>query len=63
MKLLVIGVLGFAVFSLVQAMFSMARGTADDSMVWALTRRVGASVLLFVLLMLGWVLGWIQPIQ
>lgn len=62
MKLLVIGVLGFAVFSLGQAMFAMARGPSDDRMVWALTRRIGASVLLFLLLMLGWKLGWIEPL-
>jgi hypothetical protein len=61
MILLVIGALGFAVFSLVQAMFAMARGPGDDRMVWALTRRMGASVLLFLLLMLGWKFGWIQP--
>jgi hypothetical protein len=62
MKLLVIGLLGFVVFSLVQAMFAMARGATDDSMVWALTRRMGASVLLFLLLMLGWMMGWIHPV-
>jgi len=61
MNLLVLGVLGFAVFSLGQAMFAMARGPGDDRMVWALTRRIGASVALFLLLMLGWKLGWIQP--
>jgi cytochrome b561 len=61
MTLLIVGVLAFAVFSLGQAMFAMARGPGDDRMMWALTRRIGASVLLFALLMLGWKFGWIQP--
>jgi hypothetical protein len=61
MTLLVVGALGFAVFSLGQAMFAMARGPDNSGVVWALTRRMGASVLLFLLLMLGWKLGWIQP--
>jgi hypothetical protein len=62
MVLLAVGALGFAVFSLAQAMFAMSRGPANDNaMVWALTRRMGASVLLFLLLMLGWKLGWVSP--
>jgi hypothetical protein len=61
MTLLVVGALGFVVFSLAQAMFAMARGPDNDGVVWALTRRMGASVLLFLLLMLGWKLGFIQP--
>jgi len=61
MTLLVVGALGFVVFSLGQAMFSMARGPDNSGVVWALTRRMGASVLLFLLLMLGWKFGWIQP--
>ncbi len=61
MTLLLVGTLGFVVFSLAQAMFAMARGPDNDGVVWALTRRMGASVLLFVVLMLGWKLGFIQP--
>jgi len=61
MTLLVVGALGYAVFSLGQAMFAMSRGPDNGGVVWALTRRMGASVLLFLLLMLGWKLGWIQP--
>lgn len=62
MTLLALGALGFAVFSLAQAMFAMARGPDPEGrMVWALTRRIGISVLLFVVLMVGWKLGWIQP--
>jgi|PlaIllAssembly_1097288.scaffolds.fasta_scaffold1831912_2 hypothetical protein len=62
MTLLMLGALAFAVFSLGQAMFAMARGPDESgAMVRALTRRIGISVLLFALLMLGWKLGWIQP--
>jgi hypothetical protein len=62
MTLLMIGALAFAVFSLGQAMFSMARGPDESgAVVRALTRRIGISVLLFALLMVGWKLGWIHP--
>ncbi len=62
MTLLMLGALAFAVFSLGQAMFSMARGPDESgAMVRALTRRIGISVLLFVLLLVGWKLGIIQP--
>ncbi|MET0281195.1 MAG: DUF2909 domain-containing protein [Steroidobacteraceae bacterium] len=60
--LLAIGALGFAVFSLAQAMFAMARGPDQSgAMVGALTRRMIISVLLFAGLMLSWRLGWIEP--
>lgn len=62
MTLLAVGALGFAVFSLAQAMVAMARGPdPEGKMVWALTRRIGISVLLFAILMVGWKLGWIEP--
>ncbi len=61
-SLLMIGALAFAVFSLGQAMFSMARGPDESgAMVRALTRRIAVSVGLFLLLLVGWKLGWIQP--
>lgn len=62
MTLLMVCALGFAVFSLAQAMFAMARGPDHSgNVVRALTRRIGISVLLFVVLMAGWKLGFIQP--
>ena len=62
MTLIMLGSLVFAVFSLGQAMFAMARGPdASGQVAWALTRRIGISVALFLLLMLGWKLGWIEP--
>jgi len=62
MSVLLIAALGLAVFSLGQAMFAMARGPdASGAVVRALTRRIAVSVLLFVLLLIGWKLGWVQP--
>jgi hypothetical protein len=45
--------LGFAVFAF--------RRGRSDSLLRALTLRVGLSVLFFVLLMLAWWAGWIEP--
>lgn len=62
MTLLALGALAFAVFSLGQAMFAMASGPDESGkVVRALTRRIAISVALFLLLMLGWKLGFIQP--
>lgn len=62
MTLLLIGALALAVFSLGQAMFAMARGPdASGAVVKALTRRVAISVLLFIFILVGWKLGWLQP--
>ena len=61
-SLLLVGALAFAVFSLGQAMFAMARGPdASGAMVRALTRRIAISVLLFVFLLVGWKFGLLQP--
>ena len=62
MTLLALGALAFIIFSLGQAMFAMASGPDDSGkVVRALTRRMAISVALFLLLMLGWKLGFIQP--
>jgi cytochrome b561 len=62
MQILAIGALLFAVFSLGQAMFAMAKGPDQSgTVVKALTRRIGISVLLFLALMVCWKLGWIEP--
>ena len=61
-SVLMIAALGYAVFSLGQAMFAMARGPdASGAVVKALTRRITISVLLFLFLLIGWKLGWVQP--
>ncbi len=62
MTLLMVGALAFAVFSLGQAMFAMARGPdASGAVVRALTRRIVISVALFVLILVGWKTGLIEP--
>jgi hypothetical protein len=57
-----VGILG----SLAWALVSMLRGGRDGraksgSMARALTVRIGLSVFLFLCLLLGWKLGYIQP--
>jgi hypothetical protein len=46
--------------ALLFAVLAFRRGRSD-SMLRALTLRVGLSVLFFALLMLAWWAGWIQP--
>lgn len=61
-SVLIICALAFAVFSLGQAMFAMARGPdGSGAVARALTRRIAISVLLFVFLVVGWKLGWLEP--
>jgi hypothetical protein len=51
------------VLSLGSALLHLVRNKGDSSqkMARALTLRIGLSVLLFVLLLVAWRLGWIQP--
>jgi hypothetical protein len=50
------------VLSLGSALVHLVRGKGDSQkMARALTIRVGLSILLFVLLLVAWSLGWIQP--
>ena len=50
------------VLSLGSALVHLVRGKGDSKkMARALTIRVGLSILLFVLLLVAWWLGWIQP--
>lgn len=61
-SLVMICALAFAVFSLGQAMFAMARGPdTTGAVARALTRRIAVSVLLFAFLVVGWKLGWLAP--
>lgn len=61
-------VLAFLVIlgSLASALLFMMRGNKDNQgsnnrVVWALTIRIGVSVLVFLLILLAWKLGYIQP--
>jgi hypothetical protein len=64
-RLAVVVVLIGIIASLGSALFSLSRSSTDPArgqrMVRALALRVGLSVSLFLLLLLAWRLGWIQP--
>ncbi len=61
-KLLIIALLAAVLFNLGRAMLHMIRGNADSAkMVRALTWRVGLSVLVMVLIIVGAALGIIEP--
>ena len=62
MKFFIVATLLAIIGSLGHALFSMASGPTDSKrMVRALTVRVGLSVGLFVLLLIGWGTGAIAP--
>jgi hypothetical protein len=60
-KIIVLILLAFVLVSLASALVAMARGDQSDKMVKSLTWRIGLSVLIFVLLMVGQKLGFITP--
>jgi Na+-driven multidrug efflux pump len=62
MKFLIIITLIAIVASLGQALFHMASGHGDPTKTLkALTVRISLSVALFILLMLGWYFGLLEP--
>jgi hypothetical protein len=61
-KAIIIGLLLFVIFSMGQALTYLIRDEGkSDRMVNALTRRIGVSVLIFILLLIGQALGLITP--
>lgn len=61
-RLLILACLLAIVLSLGSALVHLVRDKGESKkMARALTIRVGLSVLLFVLLLIAWSLGWIQP--
>jgi Protein of unknown function (DUF2909). len=61
-RLLILACLLAIVLSLGSALVHLVRNKGDSQkMARALTIRVGLSVLLFLMLLLAWSLGWIQP--
>ncbi|NLG77964.1 MAG: twin transmembrane helix small protein [Xanthomonadaceae bacterium] len=61
-KALILATLVGIIISLGQALYCMTSGPSDDKkMVHALTVRVGLSVGLFVLLLVGWRFGVLAP--
>jgi hypothetical protein len=62
MKIIVAIAFVLIIGSLASALFFLMRDKGKtDRTVWALTMRVGLSVVLFVLLLLAYRLGYIQP--
>lgn len=61
-KIVIVGLLLVVIFNLGQALYFMMtdRGHGNRT-VWALTRRIGLSVLVLVLILVGIKLGWIHP--
>ena len=61
-KYLVVAILLVIIISLGSALFDMIRKDGDGARaVKALTLRISLSIALFVLLLLAYFLGWIQP--
>jgi hypothetical protein len=61
-RFLILACLLAIVLSLGSALVHLVRNKGDSQkMARALTIRVGLSVLLFLMLLLAWSLGWIQP--
>ncbi|WP_426687282.1 twin transmembrane helix small protein [Rhodanobacter ginsengiterrae] len=61
-KIALVVVLLVVIFSLGQALFFMMKDQDDDRRtVWALTRRIGLSLLLIAMVIVGWKMGWIHP--
>ena len=61
-KAIIIILLAFVVFSLGSAMFYLVRDKADSTrVVKALTVRIVLSLIVFILLMVAFALGWITP--
>jgi TRAP-type C4-dicarboxylate transport system permease large subunit len=63
-KLLVIALLVLILISLGKALYHLSSSRPEDAgkMVGALSWRIGLSVLLFVLLIVGYYSGWVQPL-
>ncbi|MBX3708308.1 MAG: twin transmembrane helix small protein [Gammaproteobacteria bacterium] len=63
-KVILILLLGFIFFSLGSALYYLVRDKDNSTRaVKALTWRIGLSLLLFVILMVAFAMGWIVPHQ
>lgn len=61
-KVVVVGLLAAVVLSLGSALFHLVNDKGDSKkMVHALTLRIGLSIALFILIMIGWKLGLVTP--
>lgn len=60
-KIVILSLLLVVIFSLGSALVAMARGDKSDKMLKALTWRIGLSVGIFILLLIGQATGLITP--
>jgi len=61
-KIVVVVLLLIVIFSLGQALFHFVKNGGDgDKMLKSLTWRIGLSVGIFILLLIGQAMGWITP--
>ena len=66
MKIIIALAFVVIIASLASALIFMMRGSREDGagnkrMAWALTVRIGISVLVFLCILIAWKLGYIQP--
>ena len=60
-KAILIFLFVFILFALGSALYYLVKGDNSDRIVKALTWRIGLSLLLFVILMISFAMGWITP--
>jgi hypothetical protein len=61
-KYALVGLLFLVIFNLGQALYFMMTDKDDDKRtVWALTRRIGLSLLFIAMVALGIWMGWLHP--
>lgn len=60
-KAIIILLFVFILFALGSALYYLVKGGDTDRIVKALTWRIGLSLLLFVILMISFAMGWITP--
>lgn len=60
-KIFILILLAIVLVSLATALVAMAKGDKSDRMVKSLSWRIGLSVLIFILLLIGQAMGLITP--
>jgi len=60
-KIVILGLLAVVLISLGSALVAMAKGDKSDKMLKSLTWRIGLSVAIFILLLIGQAMGLITP--
>ncbi len=60
-KIIILGLLLVVLISLGSALVAMTKGDTSDKMVKALSWRIGLSVFIFILLLIGQATGLITP--